>query len=96
MTLYPIVIHKDPDSDYGVTVPDQPCCFSAGVTMVEEIAMAQEAILGHIETLLQARQPIHELLPIEARMSNDFHSNGIWAVTEVDMSALAATVQPHD
>ncbi|MGA0846442.1 MAG: type II toxin-antitoxin system HicB family antitoxin [Luteolibacter sp.] len=28
---YPF-IHKDRDSDYGVTVPDLPGCFSAGDT----------------------------------------------------------------
>ena len=95
MTLYPIVIHKDPDSDYGVTVSDLPDCFSAIVAMVVAIAMAQEAILGHIETLLLDRQPIRELLPIVARMSNDSNADGIWAITEVDMSALAAVVQPH-
>ncbi|MBN0609850.1 type II toxin-antitoxin system HicB family antitoxin, partial [Pseudomonas aeruginosa] len=27
---FPVVLHKDPDSDYGVTVPDVPGCFSAG------------------------------------------------------------------
>ena len=32
---YPIVIHKDADSDYGVTVPDLPGCFSAGKTLDE-------------------------------------------------------------
>lgn len=26
---YPIFIHKDKDSDYGVIVPDLPGCFSA-------------------------------------------------------------------
>ena len=27
---YPIVIHKDEGSSYGVTVPDLPGCFSGG------------------------------------------------------------------
>ncbi len=30
-TTYPAVIHKDSDSDYGVTVPNIPGCFSAGL-----------------------------------------------------------------
>lgn len=42
---YPIVIHKDPDSDYGVTVPDLPGCFSGGDTMDEAIEMAHESTL---------------------------------------------------
>ncbi len=34
---YPVVIHKDKNSDYGVTVPDLPGCFSAGTTMEEAL-----------------------------------------------------------
>jgi predicted RNase H-like HicB family nuclease len=49
---YPIYIHKDPDSAYGVTVPDVPGCFSAGDTMEEAILNATEAIECHIEGLL--------------------------------------------
>ena len=30
-----IIIHKDPESDFGVTVPDLPGCFAAGDTMEE-------------------------------------------------------------
>lgn len=30
---FPVVIHKDTDSDYGVTIPDLPGCFSAGTTL---------------------------------------------------------------
>ena len=41
---YPVVIHKDPDSDYGVTVPDLPGCFTAGDTVDDAIAQAAEAI----------------------------------------------------
>ncbi len=32
---YPVLVHKDPESDYGVTVPDLPGCFSAGETLNE-------------------------------------------------------------
>ena len=31
--LYAVVIHKDPETSYGVTVPDLPGCFSAGDTI---------------------------------------------------------------
>ncbi len=46
---YSVVIHKDPDSDYGVTVPDLPRCFSAGDTMDDALAQAVEAIECHLE-----------------------------------------------
>ena len=37
---YPIVIHQDPESSYGVTVPDLPGCFSGGETLDAALAMA--------------------------------------------------------
>src|SRR6478735_8694711 len=53
MSMYfPIAIHKDPDSDYGVTVPDLPGCFSAGSTIDEAMLMAKEAIELYIDTLV--------------------------------------------
>lgn len=51
--FYPIVIHKDPESTFGVTVPDLPGCFSAGDTLDEALRMSQEAIELHIEGLLE-------------------------------------------
>jgi len=45
---FPVVIHKDPDSDYGVTVPDLAGCFSAGSTVDEAFANAVEAAECHI------------------------------------------------
>ena len=48
---YPIAVHKDPDSCYGVTVPDIPGCFSAGESIEEAISNAHEAITGNLEIL---------------------------------------------
>ena len=91
---YPIVIHKDPDSDYGVTVPDLPGCFSAGSTMDEAIGMAQEAILCHVEGLLMDAQPVPERLPLEVHLADEFYADGIWALVEVDLAEVCTkTVQ---
>lgn len=43
---YPVVVHKDPESDYGVTVPDLPGCFSADrsiATVQEYVLVSQDA-----------------------------------------------------
>ena len=85
---YPIVIHKDPDSDYGVTVPDLPGCFSAGDTMGDAIDMAREAIIGHIETLLMDGQPIPDQRPLEFHLADEYYADGIWALVDVDMSEI--------
>ncbi len=54
---YPVVIHKDPDSEYGVSVPDLPGCFSAGATFDAALAEAVEAIECHLEGLLLDEGP---------------------------------------
>jgi predicted RNase H-like HicB family nuclease len=43
--FYPAAIHKDPESAYGVTIPDLPGCFSTGDTIEEAIINGLEAIL---------------------------------------------------
>ena len=58
MTTYVALIHKDPDSDYGVSFPDLPGCVSAGSTLDEAIAMAKEALALHIEGLLEDNEVI--------------------------------------
>ena len=40
---YPVVIHKDRKSDYGVSVPDLPGCISAGATVDEALAMLRRS-----------------------------------------------------
>ncbi len=51
MATYFAVIHKEPDSDYGVSFPDLPGCITAGVTLEEVESMAREALSGHIEVM---------------------------------------------
>ncbi len=86
---YPLVLHKDPDSCYGVTVPDLPGCFSAGDSVEEAIVMAREAILGHLELLIETGQTIPEPKPIEIHRRNpDYKGAALWAVVEVDTDQL--------
>lgn len=86
---YPLVIHKDADSDFGVTVPDLPGCFSAGSTVQEAMVMAREAILGHIEALMETDQPVPESRPLEEHLRNpDFKDACLWALVDVDLSNL--------
>ena len=54
------MIHKDKGTDYGVTIPDLPGCFSAAATMDEAIAMAREAIELHLEGMIEQGIPVPE------------------------------------
>ena len=81
---YPIVIHKEPNLDYGVTIPDLPGCFSAGSTIEEAITMAQEAAECHLEGILMDSEPIPTAKDIEAHKNNP-----IWALINIDLSKLS-------
>ncbi|MYA21677.1 MAG: hypothetical protein F4Z30_02300 [Gemmatimonadetes bacterium] len=43
------LIHKEPNSDYGVSFPDFPGCITAGDTLERARTMAAEALAIHIE-----------------------------------------------
>jgi predicted RNase H-like HicB family nuclease len=86
---YPLVIHHEPDSAFGVTVPDLPGCFSAGDTIDEALTFAREAILGHVHTLIETGQDVPRPRPIDEHRGNpDFQGAALWAVVEVDLSNL--------
>ena len=85
---YPVVLHKDPDSDYGVTVPDLPGCFSAGRSLDEALAMAKEAIELHLEGLIHEGQPIPHPGDIERHQQNPEFRGGTWALVAIDPAGL--------
>lgn len=90
---YPIVIHKDEKSGYGVTVPDLPGCFSAGDTLEEAIESAHEAIACHLEGLLMDGVAIPRTASLEAHRETEGYKDGIWALASVDVSRLSGTAK---
>lgn len=53
MADYIALIHKDADSDYGVSFPDFPGCITAGSTLDEARGLAAEALAFHIEGMVE-------------------------------------------
>ena len=86
---FSIVIHKDPASDYSVTVPDLPGCFSAGDNIEDALDMAKEAIECHIEGMLLDGDIIPKVTPIEKHKDNSEYKNVMWGIVEVDLSKLS-------
>ncbi len=84
--IYPIVIHKEHNSDFGVIVPDLPGCFSAGSTPDEAIQNAKEAILLHIEGMIEDHEKIPESSGVEIIQKS--HQDGIIALVSIDLSEL--------
>jgi antitoxin HicB len=48
---YRILLRKEPEGGYTVTVPSLPGCMTYGGTVEEAVKMAQEAIEVYLESL---------------------------------------------
>ena len=87
---YPIAIEQGSATDaFGVVVPDLPGCFSAGDTLEDAMAQAEQAIVAWIEAALDAGQDIPEPSTIDAlRKTHKEYRQWIWAVVTVDPAVL--------
>ena len=77
MANFVAVIHKDPNSDFGVSFPDFPGCVSAGSTLDEAKDMAQEALLLHVEGMREDGETIPSPSDFEAVVENPEYSDAI-------------------
>ncbi len=77
MKNYIALIHKDSDSDYGVSFPDFPGCVTAGKTVDEAKDMAQEALSGHIKTMKEFGEKIPEPSNLEKVISSPDYTDAI-------------------
>ncbi len=55
---YLVRINKDPESDWGASVPDLPGCVATGKTIDAALRRIQSAIALHLRGLREDRQPI--------------------------------------
>lgn len=63
------LIHKDPDSDYGVSFPDFPGLITAGTDLDDARRMAEEALAFHVEGMVEDGEAIPEPSSLEEIMS---------------------------
>jgi len=57
---YIAYLHKEHDSDYGVSFPDFPGCITAGRTLDEASRMAAEALALHIQGMIEDGDAVPE------------------------------------
>lgn len=77
MRSYIALIHKEPDSDYGVSFPDLPGCISAGSTLDEARDMAVEALALHLDGLIADGDPIPEPSSLDEVMADPENRDGV-------------------
>lgn len=63
---YIAYLHKDRDSDFGVSFPDFPGCVTAGRTLEEARRIAAEALALHIAGMVEDGQAIPEPSSLDA------------------------------
>ncbi len=82
MTKYVAVLHKDQDSDYGVSFPDFPGCVTAGSSLEEARKMAEEALAAHIQFMLAEGDKIPEPSSLDRIVYNpEYEGAAVFVVT---------------
>lgn len=86
---YPVAIHKDQDSAFGVTVVDIPGCFSAGDTLDEALENTRQAIIAHLDLL--AEEGV--LAPAASQADDHYESaeyaDAVWAYVDIDVTPFS-------
>jgi predicted RNase H-like HicB family nuclease len=83
---FPVVMHKDADSDYSVTIPDVPGCFSAGTTFSEALDNVREALALHLEGLVADEERLPQAREVDVHLENPDFAGGVWAVIDFDLT----------
>ena len=84
MPSYIGLVHKDADSDFGVSFPDFPGVITAGTTLDDARAIAEEALALHVEGLTEDGELIPEPSSFEKVMSDPDHRTGATMLFAVD------------
>jgi predicted RNase H-like HicB family nuclease len=89
MIHYPVVIEPGSETTaWGVIVPDLPGCFSAGDTLDEALAAAQEAAAAWIDSTLDGGGAIPPPSPLQALRTNPDFIGHVFAVIAIDPAIL--------
>jgi predicted RNase H-like HicB family nuclease len=90
--LYPVIVHKDDSSDYGVTVPDFPGVFSGGATLEEALDNVQDAL----ETFFDGEDvgDIPQPSPLEAVIASEAARSGAVVMVNVKFDFLDSKSVP--
>lgn len=77
MTDFIALIHKDADSDFGVSFPDFPGCVTAGRDLEEARRFAEEALALHIEGLIEEGASLPGASSLDVIMEDRRNREGI-------------------
>jgi predicted RNase H-like HicB family nuclease len=87
MRQYIGLIHKEADSDYGVSFPDFPGVVTAGKDLDDARAMADEALTLHVEGMVEDGEAIPEASSLEDVMAHPENRDGVAILVAVKTDA---------
>ena len=90
MRNYIGLIHKDAESDYGVSFPDFPGVVTAGTDLDDARRMAEEALALHVEGMVEDGEAIPEPSSLEAVMADPDHKDGVAILVSLKADARKA------
>lgn len=88
MRQYIALIHKDPDSDYGVSFPDLPGVATAGSTLDEARTMAVEALALHLEGMVEDGEDIPAPSSMEEIMKDAENKKAVAVLIEAPAAPI--------
>jgi predicted RNase H-like HicB family nuclease len=77
MQQYIGLIHKETDSDFGVSFPDFPGVATAGTSLADARQMAEEALTLHVEGMIEDGEAIPEPSSLDDIMAIPDNRDGV-------------------
>src|SRR3954453_21327981 len=88
MRHYIGLIHKDAESDFGVSFPDLPGLVTAGTDLDEARAMAEEALALHLEGMAEDGDAVPEPSSLEEVMADAENRDGVAVLVPAPQQAV--------
>lgn len=85
--FYPVYVHHDAGTAYGVTLPDLPGIFAAADEAADIPRMVQEALEARYEGEESEPAPPS---PLARYRHSDEYTGGFWMLVDVDLTRLGA------
>jgi predicted RNase H-like HicB family nuclease len=89
---YIAYLHKEKDSDYGVSFPDFPGCITAGRTLEEARQMAVEALALHIQGMLEDGLAVPEPSKLDDLENDPDLRHGVAALVAAELPSKRVRV----
>src|SRR6516165_603291 len=90
---YIAYLHKDRDSDFGVSFPDFPGCITAGKTLEEAHRMAAQALALHIAGMVEDGEEIPAPSTLDALAKDPARKDAVAFLVHVDSATTERTVR---